>query len=407
MECFTEKEAKILFFFLAVCLLLGAAADWRLYGREEEDLARMATQQAGMAASALLESGMSPVEAGRILSAERITPEGAALVEQIGRAVNGQKRLPAFAARRQTLGYLVLGKEILLAASVAGGIFLYLKRREGIYEKAAEVMEGFLSGKETGKFITDREGTVYRLFSLMDSLAKALMAGKEQETQNRDFLKRTISDISHQLKTPLAAASMYNEIIRGHAGEPEIVREFAERTASSLERMEELIGMLLKLARLDAGSIRFEKRICRAGMLAEQAVSELRVRAKREGKTLEIQQDDQTLFCDDAWSTQALQNLVKNALDHTVSGGRIRISWEKTPLLFSILVTDDGEGIGSEEIYHIFKRFYRGRKSGRGSGIGLGLPLARSIMEGQGGSVGVRSVPGTKTVFFLTFPSKL
>ncbi len=406
MDCFQEKEVRILFTFLTVFLLLGAAADWGLYGREEGDMAHMAARQAGMAASALLESGMSPVEVGEILSSDRITPEGTALVERIGRDADGQILLSAFASRQRTLGYLLLGKEILLAASVAGGIFIYLKKREGLYEKAAEAMEGFLSGKEMGKFAANREGTFYRLFSLTDSLARALMAGREQEAQSRDFLKRMISDISHQLKTPLAAASMYNEIICSHTGDAEIVREFTKKTASSLERMEELIGMLLKLARLDAGSIRFEKKICQARILAEQAVCELRVRAEREKKALEIQQGGQTLLCDDAWSTQALQNLVKNALDHTQPGGRIRISWEKTPLMFCILVTDDGEGIGPEEIYHIFKRFYRGRKSSRGSGIGLGLPLARSIMEGQGGSVGVRSVPGTETVFFLSFPSK-
>lgn len=406
MDCFQEKEVRILFLFLTVCLLLGVAADWSLYGREGRDMACMAARQAEMSASALLESGMPPVEAGRILSSWRITPEGAALVERIGRSADGQALLNAFAPQRTGLGYLLLGKEILLAVSMAGGIFIYLKRREELYKKAAEAMEGFLSGKETGELLTVREGTVYRLFSLMDGLAGALRAGREQEARSKEFLKRMISDLSHQLKTPLTAASMYNEIIRAHVEEAETVQEFAEKSAFSLGRMEELIGMLLKLARLDAGSIRFEKRFCRAAVLAERAVEDLRIRAKREEKLLEIQQDDEELFCDDIWSVEALQNLVKNALDHTVSGGRIRISWERTPLMFCILVTDDGEGIGQEEIYHIFKRFYRGRESGRRTGAGLGLPLVRSIMEGQGGSAGVRSEPGTQTVFFLSFPAK-
>ena len=103
MGCFQEKEVRILFTFLTACLLLGAAADWGIYGRAEGEMAHMAARQAGMAASALLESGMSPVEVGEILSSDRITPEGTALVERIGRDADGQILLSAFASRQRPL----------------------------------------------------------------------------------------------------------------------------------------------------------------------------------------------------------------------------------------------------------------------------------------------------------------
>ena len=111
------------------------------------------------------------------------------------------------------------------------------------------------------------------------------------------------------------------------------------------------------------------------------------------------------MFCDPQWTSQALANLVKNALDHTKEGDTIEILWEDTPAGLRISVSDNGEGIAPEDIHHIFKRFYRSRRSLNTPGIGLGLSLAKAIIEGQGGMLGVsgRQKEGTTfTVFFLT-----
>jgi len=112
-------------------------------------------------------------------------------------------------------------------------------------------------------------------------------------------------------------------------------------------------------------------------------------------------------ICDMEWTGEAIGNIVKNALDHTQAGGIVRITWERTPAMFRIFISDNGNGIVPEDIYHIFKRFYRSKHSLDTQGIGLGLPLAKSIIEGQNGVISVQSEVGKGTLFTLSFLTDL
>ncbi len=114
---------------------------------------------------------------------------------------------------------------------------------------------------------------------------------------------------------------------------------------------------------------------------------------------------DEQVFCDAAWTKEAVENLVKNALDHTEAGGTIRIGWSHSPALFRLTVEDDGCGIAPEDIHHIFKRFYRSQSSRDRQGAGLGLSLAKAIVEGQGGMLSVESAPGKGSIFRASFPT--
>lgn len=214
-----------------------------------------------------------------------------------------------------------------------------------------------------------------------------------------------ISDISHQLKTPLAALDMYMEILSGEAENPETVRTFSQKSLASLERMEQLIQALLKMARLDTGNIVFEKKKCFISEITMQAAGELFERARREQKEIIMEGlPDACLYCDPEWTGEAVGNLIKNALDHTKAGGTIKIAWERSPAIFRLTVTDNGCGIAPEDIYHIFKRFYRSRSSSDRQGAGLGLSLAKAIVEGQGGTLSVESSPGEGSAFRISFP---
>ena len=170
--------------------------------------------------------------------------------------------------------------------------------------------------------------------------------------------------------------------------------------------MEELIQALLKVTRLDAGAVVFEKQKWPLRDVVCRAVSELWVRAKEEGKEiLFVGGDEISVECDLQWTGEAVGNLVKNALDYTDRGGQIRVSWEQFPGMVRISVKDNGKGIDEKDLYHIFKRFYRAFKgSGGRQGVGLGLPLAKSIAEGQGGTLSVQSPPGEGTTFTLMLP---
>ena len=192
------------------------------------------------------------------------------------------------------------------------------------------------------------------------------------------------------------------------SGQAETVKAFTQKSVQSLERMEQLIQSLLKMARLDAGNIAFEKRKDYVSELASQAAGELLERAGREGKQILLEGDpEEMIFCDLDWTREAVANLVKNALDHTDTGGIIRISWKCSPAMLRLAVEDNGRGIAPEDIHHIFKRFYRSGGSKDRQGAGLGLPLAKAIVEGQGGMLSVTSSPGEGTAFWISFLNKL
>lgn len=134
------------------------------------------------------------------------------------------------------------------------------------------------------------------------------------------------------------------------------------------------------------------------------SIRELTTRAENENKQIIVEKSpDEQLTCDMEWTGEAIGNIVKNALDHTVSGDVIHISWERTPAMVRISIADNGDGIAEEDIHHIFKRFYRSKHTLETPGIGLGLSLAKSIVEGQGGFLTVQSKLHHGTTFTLSF----
>lgn len=294
---------------------------------------------------------------------------------------------------------------VLLGASLR-----FFLKRDALYQRAASVIGGYADGCFSCHLPQTGEGALGQMFSAIDKLATMLQAQNETERASKIFLRNTISDISHQLKTPLAALSMYQEIMENEPDQPDVIRQFAAKTGTALKRMEQLIQAMLKITRLDAGNVLFEKRPCSLRKLIEQAVSELTTRAAHEQKTITIKQTcaaaspAESILCDPAWTTEAVGNLVKNALDHTHAGGVIVISWEASPLCTILRISDNGDGIAPEELHHIFKRFYRSSQSSDTPGIGLGLPLAKSIVEGQGGTIAVQSTLGTGTCFTVMLP---
>ena len=235
-----------------------------------------------------------------------------------------------------------------------------------------------------------------------------MQAKNENEHKSKEFLQEMVSNISHQLKTPLAALSMYTEIIIDEPDQPDTVTSFAEKSMASLQRIEQLVGALLKMARLDAGSIVFDRKPIPVTELLEQAQAPFTTRAEVEGKRIVLSgPSDEILTCDFEWTSEAIGNLIKNALDHTERGGLIRIEWKHSPDMLRLSVSDNGCGITQDDIHHIFKRFYRSKHSSDHTGAGLGLPLAKAIVEGQGGTIAVVSTPHEGTFFTISFFTNL
>jgi len=235
-------------------------------------------------------------------------------------------------------------------------------------------------------------------------LATALNAHAVKEQKLKEFLKDTISDISHQLKTPLAALTIYNGLLQDETEDIAAVKEFAVKSEKEIERIEILVQNLLKITKLDAGAIIIKKVPENIANIINDIYQHFEFRANEEKKTITLSgPNDTQLFCDRDWITEAISNIVKNALDHTNAGSQITVEWKKLPAVTQITIKDNGSGIHPEDIHHIFKRFYRSRFSKDTQGIGLGLPLAKTIVEAHDGNITVDSALGKGSIFVLSF----
>lgn len=283
-----------------------------------------------------------------------------------------------------------------------------LREQERSMEEAAHRIAEYILDQRKGGIECNEEGAMYHLFHEVNSLVTIADAHADSERQAKEFLRDTISDISHQLKTPIAALNIYNGILQQEAADTATVQEFTALSEQELDRIESLVQSLLKMARLDAGAITLEQSPENLSELLEHIRGQYSFRAEQEGKEIDLEGDEQAiLLCDRTWLTEAIGNLVKNALDHTEQGDRILVRWQQSPCLTQITVEDTGSGIHPEDLYHIFKRFYRSRFSKDTQGIGLGLPLAKSIIEAHRGSIEVHSELGHGTTFIINFPIQM
>ena len=278
----------------------------------------------------------------------------------------------------------------------------YFHKQHKIMETAVAEIDDYLIGDTDARIECDDEGEMYKLFHSVNTLVSVLNAHIENEFRTKEFLKDTISDISHQLKTPLAALNIYNGILQSETENLPDLKEFTILSEQELDRIEALVQNLLKITRLDAGAIILEKNFENVSDMMHDIEQHFAYRAKQEQKELSLSGDDDImLFCDREWMIEAVSNLVKNAFDHTDAGKHICIEWKQMSDMLQIVVEDNGCGIHSEDVYHIFKRFYRSRFSKDTQGIGLGLPLAKTIVELHGGNIKVDSVLGKGSAFII------
>lgn len=303
-----------------------------------------------------------------------------------------------------TLNLAILFLSLLASLCILSVCFLYFRKQNQIMEQSISQINLYLSGNTDIRIDCDKEGSLYKLFHAVNTLATALNAHAVKEQKLKEFLKGTISDISHQLKTPLAALTIYNGLLQEDTEDISAVKEFAVKSEKEIERIEILVQNLLKITKLDAGAIIINKAPENIADIMNDIYQHFEFRVNEEKKIITLSgPDDTQLFCDRDWIIEAISNIVKNALDHTNAGSQITVEWKQLPAVTQITIRDNGSGIHPEDIHHIFKRFYRSRFSKDTQGIGLGLPLAKTIVEAHDGNITVDSVLGKGSTFALNF----
>lgn len=302
----------------------------------------------------------------------------------------------------------------LLAAGVFGllaALLLALLRESRLQlsevRDLARSLEAAVKENRPMKFRIYAEGELGLLAHQVQELSLRLQETIAQLYRDKDFLRDTIADISHQLKTPLASLTVYVELLQGGQIRPEEQDEFLRTCAHELERMEWLIQTLLKLARLEAGSLSMQLERAPIDATVQAAAHALRRLSEERGIEICISVPEEPVLAphDPRWLAEALTNLIKNAIEHSPAAGVVTVSWDKTPIFARLRVADQGSGIDMRDEPHIFKKFYRAPSGkGGGSGVGLGLPLAKTIAERHGGMLAVGRAEEGGTVFTLTLP---
>lgn len=291
-----------------------------------------------------------------------------------------------------------------LAACALFCVFSFLRYRE-IMRLASEIDEVLHGGRRVD-FTDCREGDVAVLRNEVSKMTVRLSRTAEQLDTEKNALAEALADVSHQIRTPLTAIELMVPIIERADGEEERARRLHE-LESMVDRVSWLVTSLLKMARFDAGAARLQKRSVDAATVARAAVEPLAIALDIRGIECSIDADGVTRFeGDQAWTTEAVGNIVKNCMEHTPTGGAIAIRVTEDTVAVRISVSDTGPGISDEDLPHVFERFYRGSPTitRKQQGFGIGLALAQSYISAQGGTLRASNQDTGGARFDITFP---
>ena len=248
----------------------------------------------------------------------------------------------------------------------------------------------------------NQEGQIGLLKTELIKMTNILKEKVELLNNEKIFLNVVISDISHQLKTPMTSLIILNDLMYEDLPK-ETKIEFLDKIKCQLNRMEWLIKSMLKLSKVEAKVIDFEKKEVKVSELIKKSISPSLISMEIKNIELTVNGDENISYIGDInWSCEAFVNIIKNCIEHTDTNGKINISYEENPLYCEVVIKDSGEGIDKKDLPHIFKRFYKG-KSSKDDSVGIGLAMAKSIIESQNGDIYVKSEKNKGSEFHIIF----
>ncbi|WP_226669680.1 sensor histidine kinase [Metabacillus litoralis] len=280
---------------------------------------------------------------------------------------------------------------------------IFTKWRYQEIEKLSSYLRRISNGDYSLDLRDNYEGELSILKS--DIYKVTLMLSEHHSLLQEDKVKLTnaISDISHQLKTPLTSMMVMADLL-GDVQLDEMKRqEFTNNIRVQLERIDWLVTSLLKLSKIDAGTVAFKKDHVYVCELIERAIQPVLVPMDIKQQVLKVSGKNEVSFIGDFnWTAEAIINILKNCVEHTKDGGTISISFSENALFTELIVSDNGEGISKEDLPYIFKRFYKGKNAGEDS-VGIGLAMAYGMIKSQQGDIEVKSIHGEGTEFIIKF----
>ncbi|MGE6260073.1 sensor histidine kinase [Heyndrickxia sporothermodurans] len=311
----------------------------------------------------------------------------------------------SFAAMIAVAFFSTIGAVVVFIASalLIASSLLFTRWRYRELEKLSIYLRQISSGNYSLDVRDNQEG---ELSILKNDMYKVTLMLSEQSSllqQDKTQLTDAISDISHQLKTPLTSMTMMADLLSNSDLPPTKRKEFTRNIRIQLERIDWLVSSLLKLSKIEAKTIQFKKDQIVVKRLVQKALEPVSIPMDIKGQTVSIQGKENVTFLGDLnWTAEALINILKNCVEHTHEGGVIVISFSENALFTEIVIADNGGGIPKEDLPYIFKRFYKGKNASEGS-IGIGLSMAHSIIISQNGVIDVTSNSEEGTQFRIKF----
>lgn len=275
---------------------------------------------------------------------------------------------------------------VLCSLGMFLGWLFFTKRRYDRLRSLAADADRMLHGERKMNLSKYQEGELAILANEVEKLLLCLTEQSDTLLKEKRYLSDSLADISHQLRTPLTSLHLLLTRLQGETDEGE-KRRLAYEGGQLLQRVDWLVNALLKISKIDAGTAVFARERVEALELAMKALEPLRIPMELREQNAVVEIGEQAGFLGDAaWTVEALGNILKNCMEHTGQGGTLWIRGEENHLYTEFVIEDDGQGIDSEDLPHLFERFYKG-KNASDSNVGIGLALARMIVCAQNGTL--------------------
>lgn len=293
---------------------------------------------------------------------------------------------------------------IIIFIIVLIGVFIQGKKKKAKIDKIIEYIEEINKKNYSLKIEDNTDDMFSKLRNELYKITIMLKEEAENAQKEKIGLARSLGDISHQIKTPLTSISiMLDEIKENENMDVETRKKFLFEISRQIEQINFLVISLLKLSKLDANAIEFENEKYDLVMLAKETIKNLEIPLEIKEQKIVIEAKEKSLVTGDyKWTLEVITNIVKNCIEHTGMGKNIYIEIKNSELYIELNISDEGTGISEKDLKHIFERFYKGENSSENS-FGIGLSLAKTILEKQNATIKCFSKLGEGTTFKIRF----
>lgn len=283
-------------------------------------------------------------------------------------------------------------------------IFVYLRKRD----KKINQITQYINQIKNRKYDLDiNENSEDELSNLKNELYKITVMLKEESEiskKDKDNLKMSVEDISHQLKTPLTSITIMLDNLKDNPNMDENTKQkFIFEISKQIDWINWLVISMLKLSKLDANVVQFYEEKINLKKFIDEIIKNLEIPIEIKNQQIVIEGNQNASFVGDyKWQQEAVTNIIKNCIEHNKENGKIYIKYEENTLFTKITIRDEGEGMTKEDLKHIFERFYKGKNSSENS-VGIGLALAKNIIEKNNGMISCKSELYKGTEFVIKY----